>query len=91
MILPRVRLYLLLLVPLETLAEGSVFDLSLEELAQISVSVSSKVSLPLNLSPASVTAFNQQQLYQQGIHQLADLADITVGYSSYSIYGERVF
>jgi len=72
------------------LAKNSVFDLTLEQLSQVNVSISSKVVLPLNLSPATVSAYNQQQLLQQGIHQLADLADITPGFSSYSIYGERV-
>ncbi len=68
----------------------SIFDLSLEELGEVNVSVSSKVDLPLNLSPASVSVFDHRQLYQSGIHQLADLADITAGYASYSIFGERV-
>lgn len=72
-------------------AQESVFDLTLEELSQVNVSVSSKVDLPLNLSPATVSTYSQKQLFQQGIHQLADLADISAGFSSYSIYGERVF
>jgi len=68
----------------------SIFDLSLEELGEVSVSVSSKVDLPMSLSPASVSVFDHRQLYQSGIHQLADLADITPAYASYSIFGERV-
>ncbi|PKG84681.1 hypothetical protein CXF85_07925 [Colwellia sp. 75C3] len=72
-------------------AQESVFDLTLEQLSRVNVSVSSKVDLPLNLSPATVTTYSQQQLFQQGIHQLADLADISPSFSSYSIYGERVF
>jgi outer membrane receptor for ferrienterochelin and colicins len=81
----------MLLSTLPCVADESVFDLTLEQLSQVSVSVSSKVDLPLNLSPASVSTYNQKQLFQQGIHQLADLADISPSYSSYSIYGERVF
>ncbi len=73
------------------LAQDSVFDLTLAQLSQVNVSVSSKVNLPLQLSPASVSAYSQKQLLQQGIHQLADLADISPGFSSYSIYGERIF
>ena len=80
-----------LLLSLACTAQNSVFDLSLEQLSKINVSVSSKVDLPLHLSPATVSAYNQKQLFEQGIHQLADLADITPGFSSYSIYGERVF
>jgi len=80
-----------LLLSSSCLAQNSVFDLTLAQLSQVSVSVSSKVDLPLQLSPASVSAYSQQQLFQQGIHQLADLADISPGFSSYSIYGERVF
>lgn len=81
---------ILLLLNLSCLAQESVFDLTLEQLSRVKVSVSSKVDLPLQLSPASVSAYNQQQLFEQGIHQLADLADISLGFSSYSIYGERV-
>jgi len=76
---------------LPCMGQESVFDLTLEQLSRVSVSVSSKVDLPLNLSPATVSTYNQKQLFQQGIHQLADLADISPSYSSYSIYGERVF
>jgi len=79
------------LCALPCIAQESVFDLTLEQLSRVSVSVSSKVDLPLNLSPATVSTYNQKQLFQQGIYQLADLADISPSYSSYSIYGERVF
>jgi len=76
---------------LSSYADDSIFDLSLAELAQVSVSISSKVELPINLSPATVSAYNQNQLFKEGIQQLADLADITPGFSSYSLYGERIF
>ncbi len=82
---------LLSLCVLPCMGQESVFDLTLAQLSRVSVSVSSKVDLPLNLSPATVSTYNQKQLFQQGIHQLADLADISPSYSSYSIYGERVF
>jgi len=82
---------LLSLYVLPCIGQESIFDLTLEQLSRVSVSVSSKVDLPLNLSPATVSTYSQKQLLQQGIHQLADLADITPSYSSYSIYGERVF
>jgi outer membrane receptor for ferrienterochelin and colicins len=78
------------MVPAATWAEQSIFELSIEQLADIQVSVSSKVSLPLNLSPANISVFNQEQLQTLGVSQLAGLADVTSGYSSYSIYGERV-
>jgi len=80
----------LLLLSFSCYAQDSVFDFTLAQLSQVNVSVSSKVNLPLQLSPASVSAYNQQQLFQQGIHQLADLAEISPGFNSYSIYGERV-
>ncbi|WP_198559800.1 TonB-dependent receptor plug domain-containing protein [Colwellia sp. 12G3] len=81
----------MLLNSLVCVGQESVFDLTLEQLSRVNVSVSSKVDLPLNLSPATVSTYSHEQLFQQGIHQLADLADISPGYSSYSIYGERIF
>ncbi|MBT1445175.1 TonB-dependent receptor [Shewanella sp. JM162201] len=72
-------------------AGQSIFDLSLEQLADIEVSVSSKQALPLSLAPANVSVFSQQQLEQRGVNTLAELADLSSGYSSYSIFGERVF
>ncbi len=50
---------ILLLSPFSCLAQDSVFDLSLAQLSQVSVSVSSKVELPLQLSPASVIAYSR--------------------------------
>jgi len=79
-----------ILVSMNINADDSIFDLSLEDLADIEVSISTKVVLPLSLSPATVSVYQSEQLYQSGINQLADLADISSGYASYSIYGERV-
>jgi len=80
-----------LFLSMDLSANDSIFDLSLEELADIEVSISTKLELPLSLSPAAVSVYQSEQLFENGIHQLANLADITSGYASYSIYGERVF
>lgn len=69
----------------------TLFNAELEELMQIEISVATKSKVQLHLSPSSVTVYNQSQLMEQSLFTLADLADVTPGYSSYSIYGERVF
>jgi len=84
------RYFVFILISLNVGADDSIFTLSLEELADIEVSISTKVDLPLSLSPATVSVYSQEQLIKFGIKQLADLGDITSGFSSYSIYGERV-
>ncbi|MEW6990819.1 TonB-dependent receptor plug domain-containing protein [Colwelliaceae bacterium 6441] len=68
-----------------------IFDYSLQDLQTIKVKVATKSDIQLKYSPSSVSVFTQQQLSQLSIGQLADLADVSTGYSSYSIYGERVF
>ena len=83
---------LLLVVSVSQAAElGELREISLEDLLNIDISVSTKQEIPLKLSPAKVTVHTAESIREKGIHQLADLADITSGYSSYSIFGERVF
>ncbi len=71
--------------------QNNLFELSLLELMKINVSVASKTTLPVHDAPGIVTAYNRFALDLFGYNTLADLADITPGYSSYTIYGERVF
>ncbi|NTS78526.1 TonB-dependent receptor [Catenovulum sp. SM1970] len=68
-----------------------LFNYDLEDLLEVEITVATKSDLAIRLSPSSVNAYNRKQLNQMNIQTLADLADVTPGYSSYSIYGERVF
>lgn len=70
---------------------GDVFDLSLEELMQLEVSVASRHNEPLANAPGTVTAWSRADMDRLGYSTLADLAGITAGYGGYSIYGEQVF
>lgn len=67
-----------------------LFDLSLTELGQLPVSVASMGEKTLVTAPASVTVYDEQDIENLGRYSLADLADITPGFSSYYIYGEKV-
>ena len=66
-------------------------DMSLSELLNVSVVTGSKRLEPNSDTPAVITVYTARDLEMMGYYTLADLADKTPGYSSYSIYGERVF
>lgn len=70
--------------------EIDLFELSLDKLASVEVSTATKTAVPLYLAPASVHYYQDKSLRQHAVHTIADLADITPSYSSYSLYGERV-
>jgi outer membrane receptor for ferrienterochelin and colicin len=66
-------------------------DLALAELLNMSATVATKNSAAVSRSPGSVTVYGDQDIRRLGYYTLADLADVTAGYSSYSIFGEKVF
>jgi outer membrane receptor protein involved in Fe transport len=66
-------------------------DLALAELLNMSATVATKNSAAVSRSPNSVTVYSEQDIRRLGYYTMADLADVTAGYSSYSIYGEKVF
>lgn len=84
---PLVGALLLFSAPL---LASDLFDLSLTQLADVQVTLPSKQAERLVDAPASITSYSAQQLERLGYYSLGDLADITSGYSSYSIFGERV-
>lgn len=53
--------------------------------------VTTKESAPISRSQGMVTAYNEHDIRRTGYYTLSDLADITAGYSSFTIYGEKVF
>ncbi len=71
--------------------DNDLFYFSLEELLKTEISVASKTAFLPQDAPGIVTVYNRQDIKETGYITLADFADITPGYSSYNIYGERVF
>ena len=69
----------------------SIEELDLVELLNMKVTVSSKDAAPVSRSPGMVTVYGEGDIRRLGYYTLSDLADITAGYSSYTIYGEKVF
>src|SRR4051812_19781857 len=66
-------------------------DLALAELLNMSATVATKNAAAVSRSPSTITVYSDQDIRRLGYYTLADLADVTAGYSSYSIYGEKVF
>lgn len=66
-------------------------DLSLEDLLNINVTTASKREEKLRDAPGNITAYSSNDIEELGYYTLSDLANITPGYSSYTIYGEKVF
>ncbi|MCP5018131.1 MAG: TonB-dependent receptor [Ketobacter sp.] len=65
------------------------FDLSLQELAEVKVTVASKQQERIADAPGSITSYSQRDIQELGYYNLADLANITPGYSSYTSIGEN--
>jgi outer membrane receptor for ferrienterochelin and colicins len=63
---------------------------TLAELLNMSATVATKSSSSVSRSPGIVTVYGEKDIRRLGYYTIADLADITAGYSSYSIYGEKV-
>ena len=59
-------------------------------LTNIRITVASKSEESMLDVPANVTAYSDQDIKKLGYYTLADLANITPGYSTYTIYGEKV-
>lgn len=91
LLLPSVALAAAPHEPHSDLTLDELFNLPLQQLSQIKVSTGSKTLQRPQDAPSIVTAYNHTMITQLGYYTLADLADITPGYSSYPIYGERVF
>lgn len=66
-------------------------NLSIEELLELEIFSASKKYETSLQAPARVTLYSKNDLRNYGLFTLSDLANITPGYSSYTIYGEKVF
>jgi outer membrane receptor for ferrienterochelin and colicins len=71
-------------------AAPNIEDLDLLSLLNADVTVATKKKESVSDVPASVSVFDARTIRQMGMYTIADLADYTAGYSSYTIYGERV-
>ncbi len=75
----------------QTNDKPELLDLSLEELLDVEVTVVSKQEESILEAPGMITVYSADQVRRYGYYTLADLADITPGYSTYTLFGERVF
>lgn len=77
--------------PLHAENVDALFEMPLEDLMNMKVTVASKLHETIADAPGSVTVYRAQDLERLGYYTLAELADITPGFSAYPIYGEKVF
>ncbi len=70
--------------------ETPLMDLTLEELMTVRSSVAGKVPEKSAQVPGTVWVATAETMERHGLYTVADLADITPGYSSYTVFGERV-
>lgn len=66
-------------------------ELSLKDLLDVKVTIATKTEEKLSDAPAGISSYNAQDIKTLGYYTLADLANITAGYSSTVMYGERIF
>jgi len=67
----------------------SIFDLSLEELLKLKISVSTKNPENYVTAPGNITIYSQKEIARTGYQSLSELADITAGYSTVRSFGEK--
>lgn len=75
-----------------TLADNSIEHetLSLADILNIEVSVSTKTKKVISDSPGIITAYKASEIEDLGYTNIWQLANITSGYGVYEIYGEKV-
>jgi outer membrane receptor for ferrienterochelin and colicins len=61
------------------------------EVTEKKVTVTSKQAETVTEAPGSITVYTERDISNSGYYTLAELAQMTSGYSVYSIYGEKVF
>ncbi|MCP4521783.1 MAG: TonB-dependent receptor [Cytophagales bacterium] len=68
--------------------EEDVFELSLDELLNMEITVASKKAEKISDAPGMVTVYSSDDVERYGYYTLKDLSNITSGYSSFSAFGE---
>ncbi|EQC51074.1 TonB-dependent receptor [Bacteriovorax sp. DB6_IX] len=66
--------------------ESELYDLSIEQLLNIDVSVASKQKVSLADAPGVISVYTKRDIENLGYYTIRDLASITPGFSSASIY-----
>jgi outer membrane receptor for ferrienterochelin and colicins len=61
------------------------------ELTRHKVCALTSLCLDRAFAPGSATVYSADNLQQMGYYTLAELANVTTGYSTYQLFGERVF
>jgi outer membrane receptor for ferrienterochelin and colicins len=75
-------------------AQAVMTNMGAEELFMMEIPTvisASKMNESVAHAPSAVTSFSAKDIRSFGYYTLADLANVTPGYSSYTIFGERVF
>ena len=81
----------LILIPRTGYAEQNIFDIPLEDLANIRVTIASKKEEAIADSKGSLTVYSERQIKDLGYYSLEKLADITPGYSTKKRLGNTIF
>ena len=66
-----------------------VLEFSLEDLMNMKVTVSSKKEEKIADAPGMITAYSSKDIQRLGYYSVADLSNITPGFSAYTAYGEQ--
>ena len=69
--------------------EAEVLAFSLDDLMNTKVTVSSKKEEKIAEAPGMVTAYSNKEIQRLGYYTVADLANITPGYSAFTAFGEQ--
>ncbi len=78
--------------PNEQYASASnIFDLSLNELLALPVTVASKSKETQLDAPGVVTVYSAQDIQETGYYTLSELSDITAGYGTNTLHAEKGF
>lgn len=85
------RTTLAALVGLSSVAFAQEEELSLSALLNLTSSVASKIEQPIQDAPGVITVYTKRDLKDFGYFTLAELADITPGYSSTNRFAEKGF
>ena len=70
---------------------ANLFLMDIEQLINLKVVISSKNEHTLAETPGVVSAYSSKHIQQFGYYNLGQLADITPGYGSFQVFGERVY
>lgn len=67
-----------------------IYDIDLEDLLNMEVTVASKQAERLSDAPGMITSYSSKDIENYGYYTLSDLSSITSGYSNFTAYGEKM-